>query len=241
MADQIINRLIDEVTSSGIKDFAVYRHTVYIESVNVGLASTANADPCADIANIGRMHEMNTRELAELLHSNEIIEAAIGLAAINASIDLRKLKSRLVRKNAVSILLEKGKGKNVSIIGHFPFIERLIKNKTCKNLWVFELNPKSPDDLSSDLMPQHIPKSDVVLISGTTLINHSFGDIVGLCKDSYNIVLGPSTPLTSSLFDFGINVVCGVIVADKEKAKLSLSQGARYREAEGLEFVCFAE
>jgi uncharacterized protein (DUF4213/DUF364 family) len=176
-----------------------------------------------------------------LTHSGEIIEAAIGLAAINASLDLTKLKSRLVRANAVKILREKGRGKNVSIIGHFPFIESLIKDGICENVWVFEMNPKSADDLSSDLIPKYIPQSEVILISGTTLINHSFGNIVRLAGDSYNILLGPSTPLTPILFDFGIDAICGVIVADKEKAKLSLSQGARYRDAEGLEFVCLTK
>ena len=241
MSDQIISCLIDEASESPVKEFAIYRHTVYVDSINVGLASTANADPRADIANIGRMHKMTTRELAALMHSNEIIEAAIGLAAINASLNLTKLRISLVRANAVKILREKGRGKNVSIIGHFPFIESFIKDNISENVWVFEKNPKSADDLTSDLIPEYIPQSEVVLISGTTLINHSFGDIVRLAKDSYNILLGPSTPLTPMLFDFGIDAICGVIVADKEKAKLSLSQGARYRETEGLEFICLTK
>lgn len=241
MTDQIISCLIDEVITSRVNDFAIYRHTVYVDSMNVGLASMANANPCTDIANIGKMHEMTTKELAEMMHSGEIIEAAIGLAAINASLDRDKLRNRLVNINAIDILLEKGQGKNVSIIGHFPFAEKLIKNKSCKNVWVFELNPKSPDDLSSDLFPKFVPQSDVVLISGTTLINHTFHNISGLCKDSYNILLGPSTPLTPSLFDFGINAICGAIVTDREKAKLSFSQGARYREAEGIEFVSLTD
>ncbi|UCC79554.1 MAG: hypothetical protein JSW64_15015 [Candidatus Zixiibacteriota bacterium] len=237
MSDQIVDSLIVEAGEYSVRDFAIYRHTVYIDSINVGLASTADADPCAEIANTGRMHEMTTIELAQLLHSSEILEAAVGLAAINASLDLNKSKDGLVRKNAVKILREKGEGKNVSIIGHFPFVESFIKDGACENVWVFELNPRSPDDLSSDLIPKYVPQSDVVLISGTTLINHSFQGVVELCENSYNIVLGPSTPLTPILFDFGIDVVCGAIVADKEKAKLSFAQGARFREAAGLEFV----
>ncbi|UCE66427.1 MAG: hypothetical protein JSU85_16575 [Candidatus Zixiibacteriota bacterium] len=237
MTDQIIDRLIAEAGEYTVNDFAIYRHTIYVDSANVGLASTANAEPCAEIANVGRMHEMTTKELAVLLHSDKILEAAIGLAAINASLDLAKLKNRLTRTNAVKILREKGEGKNVSIIGRFPFVESFIKDGICENVWVFELNPGSSDDLSSDLIPKYVPQSDVVLISGTALINHSFQGIVELCDNSYNIVLGPSTPLIPLLFDFGVDAICGAIVVDKEKAKLSFSQGARYREAAGLEFV----
>jgi len=237
MADQIINRLLDEIIPSKVNDFAIYRHTVYMDSLNVGLASTANAEPCGDIANSGQLHRMTTDKIAEMMPSPKIIEAAIGLAAVNASLDHEKIKDRLVSTNAVNVLLEKGQGKNVSIIGHFPFIAGLVKKKSCRNLWVFELHPKG-DDLSSDRLPEFLPQSDVVLISGTTLINHTFDDITAMCKNSYNILLGPSTPLTPLLFDYGINAVCGVIVTEKEKAKLTFAQGARYRDAEGLEFVC---
>jgi uncharacterized protein (DUF4213/DUF364 family) len=238
MAGRIIDCLINETIDSAVNDIAIYRHSVYIDSSNVGLASTANANPCDDIDSIGRLHEMKTRELAGLLNSGRIIEAAIGLAAINASLDLNRWKNRLIRKNAVKILRERGAGKNVSIIGNFPFVESFIKDGVCENVWVFELYPKSPDDLSPERMPDFLPRSDVVLISGTTIINHSFKGIIGLCKESYNIVLGPSTPLSPLLFDFGIDAICGAIVVDKKKARLSLAQGARYRDAEGLEFVC---
>ena len=239
--NQILNSLLDRVDDYRVNEFAIYRHTVYLDSVNVGLASTANANPCVDIPDGGRLHELTTKQLARRIHSSKIIEAAIGLAAINASFDHSRLDSQLISVNAVDILLEKGRGKNVSIIGHFPFINRLIKNKVCNNIWVFELNPKSPDDLAPDLMPEFIPQSDVVLMSATTLINHTLDEIIGLCENSYNIILGPSTPLTLSMFDFGINAVCGAIVRDKEKAKLSFAQGARYRDADGLEFVCLRD
>ncbi len=237
MEKQIINCLLEKVISSKIDDIAIYPYTVYVESLNVGLASTMKASSCVNIAHMGRMHELPTGKLAELINSDITLEAAIGLAAINSSLNHQKLRNELEQTNAFQILLEKGQGKNVSIVGHFPFIDKLIKNKSCKNLWVFELNPKAETDLPPDLIPEYLPASDVVLVSGTTLINHTFDDIHRLFHNSYNIMLDPSTPLNPSLFDFGFDAVCGAVVTNKEKAKRCFSQGACYREAEGLEFA----
>ncbi|MFC1588371.1 Rossmann-like domain-containing protein [Planctomycetota bacterium] len=237
MPNKIIDCLLEEVIPSEVSDFAIFPHSVFVDSMNVGLASTVNASFCGDIAYVGKIHEMTTGELAEMIKSNKIIEAAIGLASINSSLDRSGLNDKLIDINAGQIVQEKGKDKNVSVIGHFPFVERLKRNQNCKNLWVFELAPKADYDLSPDLLPEYIPQSDVVVITGTTIINQSFDDISKLFKDSFNIMLGPSTPLTPTLFDFGIDAICGAIVTNKDKAKQHLSQGAPFRKTKGLEFV----
>ena len=241
MTVNIIESLIAEEGDFSVNDFAIYRHTAYVESSNVGLASTANADFSDIKIDLEEISTSTTGKLASLLRSNKIIEAAIGLAAINSSLDIEKIKDKLVQKNAVHILREKGAGKNVSIIGHFPFIESFRADGVCENIRVFEMNPKNSDDLSPDLMRKYLPRSDVVMISGSTLINHSFDRIISLCDKSYNIILGPSTPLTPLLFEFKIDAICGTIVRDKEAAKSSFARGTSYRKAEGLEFVSLAK
>ncbi len=76
-------------------------------------------------------------------------------------------------------------------------------------------------------------------MSGTTLIHHTFDAISGYFNASYNIMAGPSTPLSPILFDFGIHMISGTVVTDKEKARESFSRGAKFREAQGLRFVSF--
>jgi len=41
--------------------------------------------------------------------------------------------------NASEVLKQKGAGKNIALVGHFPFIPRL--RDVAQNLWVIEQNP----------------------------------------------------------------------------------------------------
>ncbi len=58
-----------------------------------------------------------------------------------------------------------------------------------------------------------LPQADVVAITGTTLINHTIDELLAFCSTQALIgLLGPSTPLSSLLFDYGIDVLCGASV-----------------------------
>ncbi|NIS59339.1 MAG: hypothetical protein GTO13_01120, partial [Proteobacteria bacterium] len=61
--------------------------------------------------------------LALYSRSENLLEASIGMAAINSLIDIDE--SKCVEANAYEMLLEKGKGKNVAVVGHFPFLSML--------------------------------------------------------------------------------------------------------------------
>jgi len=67
--------------------------------------------------------EKSASELVQMSFSDSILEAAIGLASINSLIEVDK--GRCVELNERDLLVEKGKGKKVVIIGHFPFIDKL--------------------------------------------------------------------------------------------------------------------
>jgi uncharacterized protein len=164
--------------------------------------------------------------LARMCSSTDIEKASLGLAAINSlvSIDL----SRCTEVNAADILLEKGKKKNVSIIGHFPFVDDL-KNIT-KNLWVIEKWQK-PGDYPEEDASRYLPQSDVIAISSTTLINNTLDDLLLLCpKASFVMLIGPTTPMTPVMFDHGIDVISGSLVIDQPLALTCIKQGANFRQ-----------
>jgi len=107
-------------------------------------------------------------ELAQLSLSTDIEKASLGLAAINSLIPIDM--SRCTEANAGHIIMEKGKSKSVSIIGHFPFVDDL--RNVAKNLWVIEKWQK-PGDYPEEDATLYLPQSDVIAISSTTLINHT--------------------------------------------------------------------
>jgi hypothetical protein len=79
-----------------------------------------------------------------------------------------------------------------------------------------------------------LPESDVVAITGTSLINHTFDGLIELCRpDAFVVLLGGSVPLTPVLFDRGVDVVSGTRVVAVPAALQAVAQGASYRQIPG--------
>ncbi len=169
----------------------------------------------------GHLHEMDYTELAALVESTSYTETSIGLATINAL--LPRNPGLWTDLNAEDFLIQNCAGKNVAIIGHFPFINRL--RPRVKNLWILELNPRE-GDLPAQAAPEIVPQADFVAITGTTLINKTFDGLISLCRPTATVVmLGPSTPLSPILYDFGIGIVSGTIANDPQATLLGVGQG----------------
>ncbi|KPL20316.1 MAG: hypothetical protein AMJ93_12225 [Anaerolineae bacterium SM23_84] len=181
------------------------------------------------VGDAGRLLEHHAADLAGLIRSQSIAEASVGLATINALLNVDE--EACVEVNAADILVSQGAGKRVAVVGHFPFIRRV--RRAAKTLWVLELRPRG-DDLSASRAAETIPQADVVGITGSTLVNHTFDDIVALCRpDAYVVVMGGSTPLSSLFFDFGVDAVAGTYVVDVEAVLRAVSQGATFRQIPG--------
>ena len=187
------------------------------------------------VESAGCLLPASAQALAQLSLSPRSLERAIGMAAINSAIPIDE--SNCVDLNAEQEIRSLGTGKNIAVIGHFPFIERL--RKDAKELWVFELPGRGrPGDMTEGEIENLLPRADVVAISSTTLINHTLGTILSLtAPTAVRILLGPSTPLSPILFDHGINILSGSIVVDKKKALESISQGANFRQVRGVRKV----
>jgi len=174
----------------------------------------------------GHLHERNARELANLARSDSLLEASIGLAAINALLDVDE--DACVELNAEQVILDHGTGKDVVVVGHFPFIPRV--REAARQLWVLEKRP-SEGDIPAQAAPEVIPQADVVAITGTSLINHTFEELVRLCRrEAFVLVLGPTTPLSPVLFDYGADVISGTLVTDPGIVLRYVSQGASFRQ-----------
>jgi len=199
-----------------------------------GLAATLPRDALRQahpaVKEPGLLMEKSARELAVMVHSESIPEAAIGMATVNSLLDIDESMCREL--NAREILIEKGRDKNVAMIGHFPFIDVL--RKQVKQLWVIEKN-QNDDDLPESAAAQYLPKADVVAMTGTSFTNHTIEELLGLCNpDAYIVMLGDTVPLTPVLFDYGIDAVSGTKVVEAEQALRCVSQGATYRQIKGI-------
>jgi hypothetical protein len=176
-----------------------------------------------------RLFEMSARELATLALSEDLTETSVGVAAINS---LLEPEERLMRDGkAHDLILERGAGKKVTLVGHFPFVDKL--REGVGQLWVLEKEPRE-GDLPAEEASRVIPKSDIVAITGTALINRTLEDLLELARGRYTIVLGPTTVLSPILFDAGVDAICGSVVTDPDLALRCVREGSSFRHVDGL-------
>jgi len=198
-----------------------------------GLAATLPKDALRQkpplVKEPGNLIEKSAQDLTRLAYSDSILEAAVGMAAINSLIEVDADACREL--NAAELIMEKGEGKQVAIVGHFPFIPRV--REVAAQLWVMEKNPRG-GDLEEDAAEGVIPQADVVAITGTALTNHTLGGLLGLCSPAaFVVLLGDTAPLSRVLFDYGVDAVSGTWVVDPDLALRCVSQGANFRQIRG--------
>jgi uncharacterized protein (DUF4213/DUF364 family) len=219
-----------------VRSVLVGPHWTVVCSRYCGMATTLMDDHHHGhlaVRDVGRLHTKTARELAEYARSENLLEASIGMAAINSSLDVDE--SRAVEINAVEVLMEHGRGKNVALVGHFPFIPKL--RLAVGQLWVIEQHLTEgdyPAMAAADLIPQ----ADVVAITSSALINHTLDGLLALCHpDSLVMALGPSTPLSSVLFNHGISILSGSRVVNEAAVLCTVGQGATFQQVEGVRLL----
>ena len=197
-----------------------------------GLASTLRAETHHEgppVSRAGHLLEHSGRELAEWLRSPRILEASVGMAAFNALLEVDEAACTEV--NAEDVIVRRGAGRRVAIVGHFPFVERV--RQAAEVCWVLELRPRA-GDLSAQQAHEVLPRADVVALTGTSLLNHTFDDLIALCRpEAFVVLLGASAPLSPVLFEHGVDAISGTRVVDVAAVLQAVGQGATFRQIPG--------
>lgn len=159
-------------------------------------------------------------ELAARSRSWNFAEAALGMAAINAYHNAPAVVDAWTRapgydvhsdgSNAFETMLPRVAGKRVAVIGHFRGLEKMAE--VCE-LTILERRPQ-PGDLPDPACEAVLPESDFVFITGVTLINKTLPRLLQLSRDAFVVMAGPTVPLTPVLFDYGVNMLAGLVVDD---------------------------
>jgi uncharacterized protein (DUF4213/DUF364 family) len=146
-----------------------------------------------------------------------LVEAALGLAAINSWYNRpqRARQCGFVHPNvengireAFDVYFEEVSGKKVTIVGHFPFIEKRFAGH-CE-LSILERDPDMgdfPDSACEYILPQQ----DYVFITGSTFVNKTLPRLLALSRRARVVIVGPSTPLAPILFERGVYGLSGFV------------------------------
>lgn len=232
---KVLDDLISTLnTDAEVRDIRMGLFHTAVLTRNCGLAATLPRDALQQeppsVGESGRLLEKSALELVRMSYSDKILEAAIGMAAINSLLEVNYKKCQEL--NASQLIADRGKNKKVAIVGHFPFIPRL--REVVNELWVIEKNPR-PGDFTEAEAENLIPRADVIGITGTAFTNHTIEKLLTLCRPkAYVVIIGDTAPLSPMLFDHGIDAISGTKVTDPQLALQCVSQGATYPQIKGV-------
>lgn len=150
------------------------------------------------------------------IKSWNLTEASMGHAAINAFYNTREKMSRLNSFESYEKYCTEGldySGAVVGIVGHMSGPDDL--REKAKEVYIIERAPKAGDypDAACDFI---LPLCDMVLITGSSLVNKTLPHLLELCENAYTILTGPTVPMCPELLEFGIDRLAGLVISDIE-------------------------
>lgn len=157
---------------------------------------------------------LSLREVAGAARSWNFAEAGFGLAAANA------WYNRPARLEALGCREPEGgfytdglefKDKTVAFIGHMHGPRGL--REQARAVYILEKEPQ-PGDYPDSACDYLLPQCDIVIITGSSLVNKTLPHLLELCRDAYTILTGPSVPMCPALLDFGIDRLAGLVLTD---------------------------
>ena len=138
--DPLLEALLGSIAvDAPVRRVLVGAHMTAVCSLRCGIAATfVGATPYASnpVREAGQLERKSARELAQYSLSDSPLEASIGVAALNSLLPLPRASEQT---NASGVLVEKGRGRRVALVGHFPFVPRL--REAAAELWVIEQQP----------------------------------------------------------------------------------------------------
>jgi len=186
--------------------------------------SSAKAMP-----NSGRLIGTPVMELLQGLYKSNSLRKAISIAVLNALSETCWQKSPpqdyQVQSNIDALdVVEIPAEAYVVVVGALaPFLKKLKKRD--KPFTILEMDPST---LKANEMPFYvhgsqaaeiIPQADVLVITGTTLINDTLDDLLQLAKpEAYIVVVGPTASLLpDAFFKRGVDILGGISVTNPDE------------------------
>jgi len=129
------------------------------------------------------------------------------------------------------------KGKKVTVLGHFPLLERLFE-PIC-DLSIIEWEPED-GDYPITAYEYLLPESDYVYLTCRCVMDKTLPRVLELSKNAERITMvGPGTPLAPVLFDYGIKELSGFMIKDHARASRVISGAEKVVIYTTGQKVCF--
>ncbi|WP_302392962.1 DUF364 domain-containing protein [Eggerthella sinensis] len=251
----LYNHLIEGIPEDlAVRDYCLGTHWSYVEA-DCGMGVSFTCKGGAKRAYKQDLRGTSLRTMAQLAKSWCFEEATLGVAALNAFYARKELLDPLgatydepvelpdgsVRKMDAFEMwrprIERAERKNVTVIGHFPHVHRIAEYA---NLTVLERNCTQELDTPDPACEYVLPSADYAFITGVTIINKTAPRLLELAKRATTVFVGPSVVMTPYLFEQGADMLAGSVVADPEKARFAVMNGAGQFFGEALQMTSIA-
>ncbi len=204
---------------------------------SAGIAIETPGDSIAPLFPAGLLG-LPLAEAAQAVKSWNLTEASLAMAAVNAALNT----PARVEMFSCYVPFERHytddlsfTGKTVGIVGHMHGTDRMWRE--AKQVFIMERSPQ-PGDYPDSACEYLLPSCDVVLISGSTLVNKTLPRLLQLCEHAYTILTGPTVPLCPELLDCGLDRLAGMAITDPVRMREHAASGLRGSPyAMGLPFV----
>jgi len=185
----------------------------------------------------GRMKGEKVTSFLDAMPAGNPLRKTIGIAMLNALSSAywaTQPKVGYEIRTGVDVLenIDLSEGPNVAVVGALiPFVKVLKKRR--RPFSILELDPRT---LKQDEMPYYVPPekateklplADLLVITGTTLINDTLAGLLQLRKPGARvIVVGPTASmLPDAFFERGVSVLGGITVTDPDRVLDVISEG----------------
>jgi uncharacterized protein (DUF4213/DUF364 family) len=236
MADprEIYDLLLDSVdTTAMVEEVLIGQVWTCCRGNNIGLAMSPD-QAVRTLPWSGTLAGRTVGDLAPWVKSWNAFEATIGMAAINAGIDVENANLRdkgVMATGPVGNLsvfewfLPYLRNKRIAVIGRYPGIEHY---QSELDLTVIERTPAS-GDLPDPACEYLLPEADWVFLTASSIINKTFPRLAELSADANLVLMGPSVPWLAELGEFGVDYLAGVSVEDPPALKQIVAEGGGVR------------
>lgn len=165
-------------------------------------------------------------EIAACVNSWNLKEAGIGMAAMNSFFNsvprLEKYSLEQPHNKWCTYDLDL-KDKRIVLVGHLKHDEDLFGEAA--EVSILELSPQE-GDYPASACEYIIPGCDILVITGSALVNRTMPRLLDLGRDAFTIITGPTAPMCERLVrEYDIQRIAGFIPVEYEEIRrLALAQ-----------------
>lgn len=230
MYDALLEKIPEELT---VDEVSVTSSGIIIKSAgNAGLSEFRHD---FDKYPVGKTEELiggSLKKTAELIKSDNINEASVGHAAMNAYWNSYAMaesnglpvvpRLRTEDRSADPFIANQkaARGKKVLVVGHFPYFKQLL-GSVCELNIVGSMG--DPGDHTQMEIERMIPENDFVFMDVFMFVDKRLPRMLELAENAFVSLVGPITTLSPLFFDYGVNELDGFVIKEPSIAESALN------------------